>query len=712
MIAQASPPSQDLAPLARAWIGKIKAAKERKQRFDDVSKQCTAFFSGSCGFMWQQDFLQKFIGISYTPTFKVTIAKAFELVAIFGPTLYWRNPIRVVKPRKQIGLTPDLFGIPGDPVAQQVFEMAQFQQSRRSGVDKAVSAMLEQWLNYTPIEQPGGGLQGHASMAITEALIKGRGCLWPKPYMMPSSNRVLTGCFYDTVDNLLIDPDATNVHEAQWIAQKVVAPTWQAERELNLAAGTLQGYAHSESGNRQGEGDSFNSNASMDRTVGKTFDLITYYRIWSKGGVGGRLSGEIRSANPVVNSIENAIGDFAYIVVAENVPFPLNAPPQTIYMGADGGLHQDTARQFQWPIPYYLDNRWPVALLDFYNVPNDPWALAPMAPGLGELTFLNFAYSALMNRVWWTSRVLMALSGDVEAEHEMTLKSGGDFSTMRLKSWQGKDINQMLSFVDFPETKMDYWQTIDRVSLAFDKRTGLSDLLYAMNPGGSVDRSAEDSANKKMFASIRPEYMAGRVESFMDVSANMEKLCCRWFVESQDLSGLFGPVEQYLWQQYVMNESPEHVVRELRATVVANSARKPDKQRDVENVNQGMQLWLPMLQQYFFGTGDPRQINTLMQMWGSAIDQDVSGLLMQPPQPQPDPMAQQMAQMQFEQMMNEVASQQQQMQMSSQEHMQRMNINAEQHQQKMVSAAVSDWVKTEQLKQREQMAKSRATAAA
>ncbi len=161
-----------------------------------------------------------------------------------------------------------------------------------------------------------------------------------------------------------------------------------------------------------------------------------------------------------------------------------------------------------------------------------------------------------------------------------------------------------------------------------------------------------------------------------------------------------------------MNESPEHVVRELRATVVANSARKPDKQRDVENVNQGMQLWLPMLQQYFFGTGDPRQVNTLMQMWGSAIDQDVSGLLMQPPQPQPDPMAQQMAQMQFEQMMNEVASQQQQMQMSSQEHMQRMNINAEQHQQKMVSAAVSDWVKTEQLKQREQMAKSRATAAA
>ncbi len=296
---------------------------------------------------------------------------------------------------------------------------------------------------------------------------------------------------------------------------EVVAPTWQAERELNLAAGTLQGYAHAESGNRQGENDSFNSNASMDRTVGKTFDLITYYRIWSKGGVGGRLSGEIRSANPVVNSIENAVGDFAYIVVSENIPFPLNSPPQSIFMGADGGLHQDTARQFQWPIPYYLDQRWPVALLDFYNVPNDPWALAPMAPGLGELTFLNFAYSALMNRVWWTSRVLMALSGDVEAEHEMTLKSGGDFSTMKLKSWQGKDINQMLSFVDFPDTKMDFWQTIDRVSLAFDKRTGLSDLLYAMNPAAqSTDRPKTRRTRRCSLRSAPNTWQAGSSRSW------------------------------------------------------------------------------------------------------------------------------------------------------------------------------------------------------
>jgi hypothetical protein len=63
-----------------------------------------------CGFMWQTDFLKKYVGEMVSPRFKITIAKAFELVALFGPTLYWRNPTRLVKPRKKLELDPAVFG--------------------------------------------------------------------------------------------------------------------------------------------------------------------------------------------------------------------------------------------------------------------------------------------------------------------------------------------------------------------------------------------------------------------------------------------------------------------------------------------------------------------------------------------------------------------------------------------------------------------------
>ena len=59
------------------------------------------------------------------------MAKAFELVALFGPILYWRNPKRTVKSRKQIPINPDIFGPDNMRELQQLHQelMGQYQQS-------------------------------------------------------------------------------------------------------------------------------------------------------------------------------------------------------------------------------------------------------------------------------------------------------------------------------------------------------------------------------------------------------------------------------------------------------------------------------------------------------------------------------------------------------------------------------------------------------
>ena len=663
------PGHEIMRPLCTAWGGKIQEALRHKKRFNDTADQCMAFFNGAAGFMWEPGFLSKYIGGGgIAPRFKITIAKAFELVALFGPTLYWRNPTRLVKPRQQLSLSPELFmGL--DPTGQ-LYQMAAQQSQQQHSIDDAVAQLLEMYLNYTPVEQPGGGLANHASQAITEALVKGRGCLWSRPYSMPSSDRVMTGCFYDSVDNLLIDPDATNLQEAKWIAQRCVQPIWEVERLFQLPPGELAGKGSHESGNEQGRQQA-NEWSQTERRVGKTFDLITYYKIWSKGGVGGRLGGHVKTADDLGKAFDEVVGDYAYIVVAPNVPFPLNAPTELVRSATDA----EVEKRFRWPVPYWLDDRWPVAVLDFYRAPNDPWAIAPMAPGLGELAYLNILLSQMANHIWWSSRTLIVGDNALDKDTEDKLRGGADMAYIKAKLPPGLKLTDLIGFIQPPVMNPDSWRIIENVSAMFDKRVGLSELLYGANPGGVASRSAEDIKTKHEMVSIRPDYMAGKVEDWMTEVADMEKMCCRWFVEASDTQGMFGQVEQMIWQQYVTNEDPEYVVREMRATVAANSTRKPDKARDTQNMQQILPVLLPVVQAYMEGTGNPQPFNGLLKTWGKTIDQDMTEMMLPPPPQQQggNPEAEAAA-MEVEQ----------QMQQSQDIHQQKLQQTGQQHQQRMV----------------------------
>lgn len=626
-----------LRPLVSAWIGKIQEAAKSKKQFADTAEQCHAFFAGSCGFMWEPKFLQKFVGGALNPKFKITIAKAFELVALFGPTLYWRNPTRMVKPRASIQLDPQLFG--GiDPTGYMLYQQMAMEQQQRTAADKAVASLLELYLNYTPIEQPHGGLATHASDAITEALVRGRGCLWPMPYSMPGSDRVLTGCFFDNVENLLIDPDATSLQDARWIAQKCTHPIYEVERQFQLPPGSLAGKGSYESGNAQGTSRD-NQESQIERRVGKSFDLITYYKIWSKGGIGARLSGSQRMDDQLARALEETVGDYAYVVVAPSVPWPLNAPSEVVQSATDAELQS----RFRWPVPFWMDDRWPVAVLDFYRNPGSPWPIAPMAPGLGELAYMNILMSQLANHIWNACRTMIGADKNLPQDVEAQVRGGGDLVFVKYDTTMYEKLDKALSYVQLPTLNPDVWQMLDRTAMQFDRRVGLTELLYGLNPGGVQSRTAEDIATKREMVSIRPDYMAGRVEDWQTQVAEMEKMCARTFVRGNDLRGMFGQAEQFLWDQYVGGQDLEFIAREMRATIAANSTRKPDKARDTQNMQQLLPALLPVLQGYFQMSGNPEPLNALIMQWGKTIDQDMSGLLLPPPQPQEGPSPEQQA---------------------------------------------------------------------
>lgn len=630
-----------MRPITDGWKRMLGECYKSKKQFDTVARMCESFFTADLGFMWKPEFTSQFMGGDIAPKFKITVAKGFELVAIFGPSLYWRYATRVCQSYDPIELYPELFGDPNDQVAQAMYQQSVDFYERDSKIKKTRNSIMEKYLNYSQREQPGGGLARHSESAITEALIKGRGCLWPEVYSHPGSGRKLTGCFYDSVDNLFIDPDSTDpmLADARFIMRRHCDPWWEVERRFKLKKNSLKERANSESAEsmalQQTESD------KMYRKAGKVNDLVTWYEIFSRGGAGNRMKGVVTGLS---DPLDDVVGDFAYICIATNVDYPLNAPPEFLMKASD----DEVKEAFRWPVPFWKDTRFPVALLDFYRQPKSPWPLAPMAMGLGELMFLNVMISLLCNRVYTNTRSIIAYLKSAASNVEEQLKSGRYECFVELNDAAHKSINEIIQFLNQPDISFDMFRVIDMISEMFDKRVGLTELLYGLNPGGKVSRSAADINAKTEMTSVRPEYMANKVEDFQTEAANLEKFAAGWNVSGEDISPLVGPVGAMLWDDHIANEDPEVFVYEMKAMVEAGSARRPNKLKDAENLNTLAGYVLPELGKQADATGDTGPLNAFFESIGKAYNQDTSGWYMEERKPQISEEEQQMQQMQFE----------------------------------------------------------------
>lgn len=620
-------PRYFMASVCDYWISAIDKAKEAKKPFTEIGEMCNQFFSGSVGFMWDDKFKARYLKNIQAPRFRVTIAKAFELVAIFGPSLFWRYPGRTIRNREMFTPGIELFGDPNDPNVQAEFQQVMMEVESEKASRTARNKVMELYLNYSQREQPGGGLKCHGQYAVTEALVKGRGVLWTESYQFPGSDRILTGSFFSSVDNLFIDPDSCmpNFSDAKWIARKHIDHYWEVERRFNLKPGSLKHKAKVMSA----DGLSKQEVASKSGNKAKTPDLIVWYEVFSKCGVGTRSKGYLDSMH---DAFEEVVGDFAYVCVCDGVDYPLNAPPSLMEEATD----EDVLQMFDWPIPYYKDGRWPCSVLDFYPNPNSCWPLAPMAMGLGELIFLNTMMSVLCERAYESSRLLIAAVKGAASEAVQKIQSGGMKEIIEVIDANDNGINNLIQVLQMPEMGFDLFRMINMVSAMFDKRTGLSELLYGMNPGGAASRTAADINVKSEMASVRPEYMSQQVEDWQSEVANVERIAAGWSVTGQSCEPLLGRIGAQVWDSLITNDDPEIFVREMRCTVEANSIRKPNKVRDNENIQRISQFLMPELSKHADITGDTEPLNNFIEDIGLAMDQDTTRWTIPSRQQEPD----------------------------------------------------------------------------
>lgn len=626
--------SSPLSPIVANWLEKIRKGLDYKKKvFQDDADEAMQFLDGPYDFLYETgafsggDDGPDDEGQPARPAFKVSMNKVSEVVQLFGPSLYHRNPNRVVTPKPELTLTPEDVGAT-DPQSMTIWQATSFAAAQRSTAARTRAKIMQDYLNGTPNELD---LKDHSGKSIVEALVKGMGVLWPEIELLADGARVV-GSFHDSVDNLVADPDADDFEKCFWIARRCVEPVWKAERDYRLPPGSLRG--HSESWNSTFESDP-DRRKHIWRQRGETADLITYWKIYSRMGMGGRLSGSVPhpSGKTVLDPLADALavyGDNVFLVVAEGVPYPLNLPDS--FTSLPTTTDDAIKARVQWPAPFYKDRTWPFTEISFHHTPRQMWPVSHIKPAMGQLKFLNWAYSFLMGKIRTTCRDFIAVLKRASPETKLAIQKGLDLTIMEIDEANG-EIEKVIQFLQHPPMNRDIFSVIEAVTESFERATGLTALLYGES--ATQFRSASEAEIKQGATQIRPEDMAMKVEEAMTEAARKEAIVAATILGPRDVLPVIGVQGAFYWGRYISGASYEDTISGISYRIEAGSTRKPNRERFAQNMNQAIQTLFTPLLQLAQATGNTQPVNNLITDWAESIDLDARGYLFTLPPPPP-----------------------------------------------------------------------------
>lgn len=624
-----------LRPIVQGWLDVLDVARRFKQPFDDDARTCMKYLKGPYDFIWKGsiksgtgELIKGDLDDVPAPSHQLTINKAFEFKALYGPALYSRNPQFRVTARQSPQMPPDVFGPSADPYTQMIWAAMAEQEASRGRVSDARAALLQFYLNYLPNEI---GLKDSSRMAIDQTLIAGMSTLWPTLRQPVGSNMRLLDAEYVSIFDVLIDPDPNSIKGAYWWARRRIRPVWEVEAERGYAPGELKG--HYESANEQGANRS-RRGTKTKREFGQTNDLIEYWEIYSRMGLGHRIKDKV--IDPEVRALSEEFGDYCYIEVAKGVPFPLNLPSQVL---ADPQL---SFQQAQWPIPFYLDGRPPFAHLAFHEIPDELYPTSPLKPGLGELKFISWCMSYLATKIRTTCRDFVAIQKSAGEDLKNRILHGSDLTLIEIEKVHGT-ISEVVQFLQHPAFNGDIWKVLQAVTIAFEQRVGLNELMYAMS--SRQMRSAEEASIKGAQMNIRPGDMLNKTEDFLTDLGRMWAIAARWHITGQDVLPILGPTNASLWEQLVMSADITAITREIDLRVESGSTKKPNFDADSQNMQQALTVMLPHLIVQAQQSQDYSVVNRLLKDWAASNQLDhPEAYEIKTPSPMPPPAMQEAGQ--------------------------------------------------------------------
>lgn len=535
--------SDDHAILVRSWQERIEKAVDHREKFLKRYIEARDFCYDSHDFMYRE-----------TPAdsadFKASVPKVWEMVSIFGPMLAFRNPHRNCRARiwKTYGHEPD--------------EQMQAHAANRI----AFADLLGDQLNYQSRELY---LTRQMREAIDESII-GLGVLW----LEKDTQTGLWGHFHDSCTNLLIDPDASVIEDAWWIARRHRMPRWEFAEMAKVAIDSddLPKANMSEDAVKRSVKVSDIADRSMS---GLTNDLIEVWEIWSRMGIGWKGKG----INPDETKRPGARND------PPNVHFYHVPSSKRIWLKA------------KWPVPLHLDNEWPCELIYYRKDRHYVYPVPLIQPSLALQKAINWLVTMTMQKIKVTSRDFIAHLAELTPEIVEQIQNGMDLGLLpipgtEVQQWGG--IDKMVAFLQAPPMNKDIPMLMDIFGRMFEQSSGLLPVLYAQ-AGDAQSRSATESNIRKRQADVRPDDMREVVERAHSRMARKEAIASRLDYTADFIGNIHGPIAAQVWGEYKKGDLRK-IMREFEYVIEAGSAAKPnldeERQQALELFDREMQVAL------------------------------------------------------------------------------------------------------------------------
>lgn len=600
--------------LAMLWSAKIKAAVDARKSFDMVYEQCRLFNFAPNGFMWDNNYKVKFKLNVPTPKMPVTINKAFELLAIVGPSIYWNYAARTVNPVTPVGIVEGAFGDEQDPEIAAFVQSLREQQASDSARVRQAALLGERYLEWSQIAQPGGGLITQGRLMINDMLLSGRAIAWPEVYASPGSDKWATGLFRGDPTEFVQDPDCDQplLEGATWIGRRHETPHWKLERKFGRKRGSLKKLATLESDEARAK------RQSKPADWGVSHDVVVWYEIWSKCGIGFNLSSSgfendyTAKFEPIEQEIDDAIGDYAYLCIVPGKNCILNLPRDVREMEM-----QELAEAVRWPFESWKANdRWPVAIWDHY--PDGPYPISPLGPALGHLIVISILTTAYVEMAFEGRKQLIGVLSTYAKDVRTALESTENTVVIELSKTVGERISQVIEFLNRPAINYDILKAIEHESELFKQASGLYDWHYANTSG--IERSAEGVRAKQQASTTRADDMAQRFAAFVSEGSTLEAMLAWEHIRGTDVLPTLGAGGDMLWDRFFKGLTEDEVYRGFRVQVQSSEIRKPDKARELANAEQMFPVAVPAAQAYAMATGKTGPLNVLFRKMQSALD--------------------------------------------------------------------------------------------
>ena len=439
---------------------------------------------------------------SVDPTFKVAVNKTFEFVTIFGPALYSENPVRTVKPRMPVDRPAAV--LPGPDALPVDHPCRRTSGSRRTA---SRSVLLESYLNWTPVEfqlddrgPPGdrrGADQG-PRLPLDRALLAARHAT------CRSSAR-----FWDTTDNLFVDPDAPSFDKATWIARRCVHPVWQVERDFGPPARLAQGQLR-EPGQAGRHRDQrrrpVRPQAGPDQRPPHLLeDLLE--------------DGDRRPAAGHQAAISAPAGDVRRLRLhrrRRERPVPAQPPARRDRTTRRSRrTRRRSSPRVAWPTPFWARRRVAGDVLDFHAVHNSPVAAGPPQGRHGRVEVPQLGHVVPDGQdPQHDPRLHRRDRSRAGEEIKTAILEGKDLDAPGARGRAQDDLRSSSSSSSIPQINGDIWKMIEAVENNFDKRVGLTELMYG-EQGSTQIRSAQEAHLRNQNMNVRPDDMRKQVEAWM-----------------------------------------------------------------------------------------------------------------------------------------------------------------------------------------------------